>query len=558
MVSVATRLNELSGTARLPSEILAHVFSFYVVEVIRWDSEPRVLWMKQIMHVCHRWREVALGYPRLWRTVILPLNPEGADEIFARSGSMPLTLLWKNGLRLTRLGPFGEERSISLSDLTRVKEIYFGNYDGCESDLQQLMKTPAPILLSADLPGPPLESSPTLTLFGGLAPCLRDLTLRELGNHILRDYNILHNLVYLVIVRYDPLGSGNLSSEDILSALKTIPALEWLELRGCMAEESVHSSDLEETLIVALPHLKSLRLWDPLRQCVRLLQHLRLPAAGIQFLLTCETSVTLSAVRQLLPLLSNIRGASGDPYTCLEMAQDKYSYLARRSSPLVLGANRHPKCGRNEPDELELALGWVDDGGWELTDLIHALCEGISVEDIEHLDFDMDVNFQQSDWLRMLGSSTRLQSVSARNDAGLKLCETLQLHTADGQRWTTVDTEEVSRDGGRFFLPHLESMELMGVDFTTFFPGEQLQLHDLLPRWLKARKAGGAPLKVLSISSCHSRLRWLPKFEAIGVTVDMDTSDESFSDEDPEEEYERYTNWDESWGNTGVGEISFF
>ncbi|KAI0054205.1 hypothetical protein BV25DRAFT_1922938 [Artomyces pyxidatus] len=179
------------------------------------------------------------------------------------------------------------------------------------------METPAPILLSAELPEPPLNSSRTLTLFGGLAPCLRKLTLRELGNPIPRDYTILHNLVHLVIVRYDPWGSGpsgNLSSEDILSVLKKIPALEWLELRGCMAEESAHSSDLEETLIVTLPHLKSLRLWDPLPQCVRLLQHLRLPVAGIRFrLLTSETSTTPSAVRKLLPLLSNVRGRTGIP-----------------------------------------------------------------------------------------------------------------------------------------------------------------------------------------------------------------------------------------------------
>ncbi|KAI0060108.1 hypothetical protein BV25DRAFT_1917980 [Artomyces pyxidatus] len=558
MLSVATRLNELSDTARLPSEILAHIFLFYVSMVMRWDPEPRALWMKQIMHVCHRWREVALGHPRLWRTVILPLIAEGADEIFSRSRSMPLILHWKSGLEQTRR----EKRNVSLAlaNLTRVKAIYFGDYDGYKSDLQQLMKIPAPILVSANIPGVPLDMEyfRTLTLFGGLAPCLRNLTLRDWGIPIPRDPTILHNLVFLKIVRYDSRVPAIHSSEDILSVLKTIYALERLELRGCMTEESVQSLDLEENLIVALPHLKSLRLWDPLPQCVRLLQHLRLPAAGIRFLLMCKTSVTLSAVRKLSPLLSNVRGASGDPYTYLQMGRDNYSYWARKSLPFVLGANRDPKSGWDEPYELELALGWDDDSGWKLIDLMHALCEAISVEHIERLILDMDDNFQQSDWLRMFGSSTKLQFIAARNDAGLKLCETLQLQSTDGQHWTAFDAGEVSGDGGRFFLPRLESMELIGVDFTTFYPREQLQLHDLLPRWLQARKVGGAPMKRMMIMVCSCRLRWLPEFEVIGVKVDYEFSDESFSDEDPEEEYEKYTNWIESWRNTGVGEISFF
>ncbi|KAI0055958.1 hypothetical protein BV25DRAFT_1666517 [Artomyces pyxidatus] len=262
-------------------------------------------------------------------------------------------------------------------------------------------------------------------------------------------------------------------------------------------------------------------------QCIQFLQLLRFPATGIKLRLTCEAFVTPLAVRQLLPIIPLVRGLSGEPYSTISVGS------TYRSFQFVFQANNsHHEWGK--PYSLELDLSWTNSGGWA-TDLIRALCDVVSVEHLVDVTLK-GTSIERVDWLIIFGEATRIKHISVQSDAGLRICEALPLRTLDWKQWANTDSEPADGDVGRFLLPQLESMYLSNVDFTTFYPREQLQLHDLLPYWLVARKAGGIPLKKLTMEGCSCRQSWWPKFESIGVDVKMVLADEWFSDEDSEEE----------------------
>ncbi|KAI0045364.1 hypothetical protein FA95DRAFT_1476973, partial [Auriscalpium vulgare] len=89
------RLNALTPIARLPSEILARIFSFAArAEPIPggYSTSPaskRMGWIK-VTHVCHYWREVALAHPALWERVSFSIGPEWTEELLARSKGAPI------------------------------------------------------------------------------------------------------------------------------------------------------------------------------------------------------------------------------------------------------------------------------------------------------------------------------------------------------------------------------------------------------------------------------------------------------------------------------------
>ena len=62
--ALRSRRNAFAPISRLPSEILAEVFSF--LSSSTWDKETGYLKWTCVVRVCHRWREIALNYPLLW------------------------------------------------------------------------------------------------------------------------------------------------------------------------------------------------------------------------------------------------------------------------------------------------------------------------------------------------------------------------------------------------------------------------------------------------------------------------------------------------------------
>ncbi|KAI0045604.1 hypothetical protein FA95DRAFT_116276 [Auriscalpium vulgare] len=83
--------NTLIPMARLPPEVLERIFVLLVAQ-----DPPKswhLGWIRRATHACRAWRQVPLGYPRLWATIVFPLrNRDWTTTMFSRSGTYPLTI----------------------------------------------------------------------------------------------------------------------------------------------------------------------------------------------------------------------------------------------------------------------------------------------------------------------------------------------------------------------------------------------------------------------------------------------------------------------------------
>jgi hypothetical protein len=92
------RQNSRAPISRLPPEILSFIFSnirdFYVARLRgEFDDVNPELWTV-LTHVCHSWREIALGTPTLWtRVVSSPNNYKSTQEMLLRSKGCLLTCI---------------------------------------------------------------------------------------------------------------------------------------------------------------------------------------------------------------------------------------------------------------------------------------------------------------------------------------------------------------------------------------------------------------------------------------------------------------------------------
>ncbi|VDC04586.1 unnamed protein product [Peniophora sp. CBMAI 1063] len=87
--------NSLQPADRLPTEVLAYIFSFlpdiYPPMILYNRSLPPLGWVC-ILHVCHLWREVARGSGKLWTRIETALGPTWAAEFVLLSGNQSIIL----------------------------------------------------------------------------------------------------------------------------------------------------------------------------------------------------------------------------------------------------------------------------------------------------------------------------------------------------------------------------------------------------------------------------------------------------------------------------------
>lgn len=95
--SLRKRWNGLASVSRLPLEILSIIFEVFVTDYCERRMTGNEIrgtslcgWLV-VLHICHHWRNVALGNPRLWTRIELNCEPH-VEFALAHSGSLPLTV----------------------------------------------------------------------------------------------------------------------------------------------------------------------------------------------------------------------------------------------------------------------------------------------------------------------------------------------------------------------------------------------------------------------------------------------------------------------------------
>lgn len=91
MRALRMRRNSLSLISSIPPELLGTIFVHHAqqTQLLHSPDNSDILSWIIVGHICHQWREVALGTPELWATPFLN-SSQATDEMLTRSKMAPL------------------------------------------------------------------------------------------------------------------------------------------------------------------------------------------------------------------------------------------------------------------------------------------------------------------------------------------------------------------------------------------------------------------------------------------------------------------------------------
>ncbi|KDQ51122.1 hypothetical protein JAAARDRAFT_199344 [Jaapia argillacea MUCL 33604] len=278
--SIKRRYNASLPAVRLPIEILTTIFEFAVNKpstdhlVDNLGNEafglcllPSLRSQAHLTHVCHRWREVALGYSRLWNTIATGPADYVSSAISRARGDLEVNLLSSPRLLALEVTTL----ALALRHTHQIRTLAISldcNRVGALSAFSQ----PAPFLQTLVLLHSSYTRQPLLepVLFSGITPSLRRLCLRNV--YFSWTSSIFRNLTTLRISTTSADYPGQLS--DTIAALQQMSSLEILSLRHALPRAT---QEIPSSTITTLASLRHLEVQDQVDRCVELLAHLTLP-----------------------------------------------------------------------------------------------------------------------------------------------------------------------------------------------------------------------------------------------------------------------------------------
>ena len=270
-----SRQNELAPISRLPCEVLATIFSF--LPIISWNEGSDVLTWIYVAHVCRRWRETALSYPRFGSYInITNLTSIGLIEIvLSRAKMAPLHLKADSiGWCARYLEVF--ERQLE-AHISHIRHLEYKFNDLSRVGMRLVSPTPTLEFLSLSYGK---SSQPRLTyaipenLFDGTAPNLTRLELEKC--EISWKSPLLKSLRSLKILYFSVTEKPKL--DDWLDALNEMPKLEELSLQSAAPPGIAPIGNPLISRTVTLPSLTHFHIDDFPGDCALALAHLVLPS----------------------------------------------------------------------------------------------------------------------------------------------------------------------------------------------------------------------------------------------------------------------------------------
>ncbi|TFK50330.1 hypothetical protein OE88DRAFT_1645416 [Heliocybe sulcata] len=381
-------LNALLPVARLPEEILVHIF-----ELVRIASRGELQWscrLQELSHVCRHWREVVFGRPMLWRTIVLG-RANYSEAALKRSGNAPLLVsgflssheslrVWGTVLeQLDRLEALNITTSMELLEdteknvatrgrnLVHLRSLRLHNWfpDLDEDDVgdAQVPVRPLPWISSHSLPrlqelkmsGFRFESYQTLLL-----PSLTQLSLVDNTHAITQP-------------------------SHLFEALRPLSQLTTLEISDIIQEDTLI---LDASQMVHLPQLQSLVIRECPAACATLVTKLSFPISAKVYLYLDQPirgitdDETLQCIEPIKVFLSKTRGDAD--YVKLAVADLRHGEALWQDIALWKRELEGQEDGRRLPD-LHLTLPHVDLDGKPTADIFDLLLSGIPYSKVTDL-----------------------------------------------------------------------------------------------------------------------------------------------------------------------------
>ncbi|KAI0043297.1 hypothetical protein FA95DRAFT_1563473 [Auriscalpium vulgare] len=500
------RINACAPVSRLPPEVTSTIFSYllgqerYEHTEVAGHVARTVPWVR-LTHVCRQWRHVFLNNAALWRHLVLPLPPKWSEVLLERSQHAPLMITFSTeGLdRKTSRPP--QPHWLPVATLERVDYIETFGYEGDEG-LDQLLRTPAPLLEDAQLDG--VRSS---YLFADNAPRLRVLNMS--GAHAFPwTASFFPNLVDLKVDKVD---ESSQSAAEYVAGLRRLSRIETLHLRYCLKPFS--SAQPSYTSQISLPSLRVLWIAGRVSQCVGFLRHMQAPDM-IALHVVCHAN-GLSDFSMVYPFLAPRRGYVADPFRYIGF----YSTDAYRVT--VSGGLTDEDC----------AVCRMFDLRWKtsdrVVDCVRALCEEIGVRHLRVLSMNLsagvtDPLLSRETWLDEFGAAVELHTLETSGKAGMALCMRLSAST-DSDGTCQPQPPGAMRGESYILWPRLRTLKLEGVSLARCFSQDDgvqegdesfgVSVGEVLLRALERRQQRGAPLGKLALIRCGATRQWLRRAE---------------------------------------------
>ena len=530
-----TRRNEFLPIARLPPEILSHIFSFHAIE--NPPNPPGLGWIT-VTHVCHRWRQVALADPNLWSTVAFNLGTEWAEEMLARSkaalisynrdlSSQPSTFRRKTSL---------DDEVVLREHLSHVRQLNLFGYAASLAPAARALTTPAPHLESLKLSSAPRLGlrEPCLTLpsdlFAHDAPKLRHVTLFGCavpwddsplffcGPTGLTHLDIRFRLPPAFPFHSAPAGQPDLmlipTFERLLSILEAMPFLQELTLANCLPPARSTSR------VVPLRHMSQLSLEGSLPEVVAVLERVFLPSSASLSLHCPDNNLLDGLLDNLVSLLASHFRAAEIPIsplsTMLIDESDFGHFLTLMVWDTEVPLHRPPQFKPLAPVRLHLTFG--------VKSLPLQVCKALPLRDLQTLSVMCpEAAWSATGWVDVCTHCPKVTHLLVRASSAFTLFPTLRQRNDAFPCLVTLDLHNIDFSPP----PSPEHTEVVGEVFLVI---------------LRARSNAGIPVRRVALSSCSRADIWIKLFREVVNYVrwvpDPDTTT-SYSDSHPSSASER-------------------
>ncbi|KAJ3484220.1 hypothetical protein NLI96_g5786 [Meripilus lineatus] len=270
------RLNSLSGTACLPTELYYEIFLHYLASFRGMPEEAFAL--RPLMHTCSHWRRIVTDLPFLWRRIVISPSKDWTKLALQHSKQCPLIIEAKASKVYKRVLA---SLKVALAQMKRIEGLHLALPPAAYDNLKTLLNHPAPILRDIHLDATHLVASREVKPF----PWGRNMSsLREIYTTLPLSTvrSVLRSSVRSIYLDFESLSwthRANISS-DLLPVLKSLPSLERFFIN------TRHSDTPQSSEVVSLPCLKFLEVHAHEDFVMRLIDSLQIPKHALLRIIT--------------------------------------------------------------------------------------------------------------------------------------------------------------------------------------------------------------------------------------------------------------------------------